>query len=969
MSPLRALLGLLCLAPLLGARPSQDEDPPSLTELQPAINAAIDGGVAALLRSQLLDGSWPDHQSGYRNGATSLCVYALIKSGLNPAHPSVRRALTYIEHNPPRKTYEVGCNLLLELALEREAPSAAAQEMLDDLLAWQHGDFGYAAGSGADLSNTQYGALALWAAKKLGLVVPADAWSELAERTLEYRQAEAEGQPISGARGFTYRPGQAQATGSMTTAGVSILAICAPHLTGRVQTQAAGAMRDGLGWLGHHFSSTSNPFGGAGWYEYYLYGVERVGALTEVDLVGEHDWYLEGARALVSRQQPTGTWSGNNAKTSFALLFLSRATAPVSGVGGNVSMRTYGGDDPAVAVNLRASGDSPLTLWISSFGDEVHEQWTFADDEERGPRVLSVEYLAPGGVLIPRAGEGQADWFQLVRAPADGWTEPGFDRRGWRSMRMGLGSTEHPSVAAATRWTSDEVWLRHEFEVDRAALVEPRLEVCLSSQRVVTNSAPQVDVLKLYDEESEFPAHLTRGQAESSTTQLEDGPRDNRNYLHVVGQRRDNPRISGWSFPIREEPEPGEFRFLRLRWRAGGAGVMVELLFDGGHNEARRFYSGELGIQNLRPTPVQLDDKAPSGWEEVVIDVWQHARDRTLTGIGLTPMEGEAWFDEIYLGREENDFNRLRRVREAPVLWGREPEGVEAQDIEGAGTELLELWLNGQRIPGLTQETRGYEVVVNSAELLPHFVEGTNLLALRARNSEAGRSLDVSLRDQRLLARIEGDAFTPTDFRRYATQARFPRPGSYEIRARVRLRDEDASEPGVLESPPLIVQVLEAGAEALYGYADDAAQNLLNDNVAQRIASSKVGNLGPELALDNSQARGWMSYPGDAAPRLSVSMRRAARADTLLLSPLSSTIVKNQPYGRPRRAHLFLNGEEDPLVIAFHPDAMTKTVVDLGRPVRLRSFELLIIDWERGEGGAQRSTGLAEVELQLRDAR
>lgn len=961
-----ALLAFLALAPLSSLLAAQEDELPTLPELQPDINRAIDQGVAHLLRTQLLDGSWPDHQGGYRNGATSLCAYALIKSGLSPEHPSVQRALVYLESTPPRKTYEVGCNLLLELSLNRETPSAAAQAMLDDLLDWQHGDFGYAGGGGADLSNTQYGALGMWVAHRMGLEVPDSAWAELAERTLAYREGGEEGAPISGARGFGYRPGNHKATGSMTAAGVSILAICSPHLSGRLLTQSERALRDGVGWLGHHFSSTTNPGGGAGWYEYYLYGVERVGALTELDLIGEHDWYLEGANQLVKKQQPSGAWSGSNDKTSFALLFLNRATAPISGVGGNVSMRTYGGDDPEVAVNVRASGDTPITLWISSFGDAIHEDYTFEDDEDKGPRVLSVEYLAPGGVLIPRAGEGESRWQHSLRAPAEGWTQLGFDERGWRPARMGFGSTEHPVVATATEWKSDAVWLRHEFEVDRDALVEPRLELCFSSQRVVRASAPEVDLLKLFDEESSFANLLGRGPADSSITPILEDDREGRMRLHVVGQRRDNPRIAGWSFPIREEPALGEFRYLHLRWKTEGAGVMVEALYDGGHQDARRYYAGELGIENLRPAPIQVEEKAPKGWESVVIDLWEHARDRTLTGIGLTPMQGEAWFDEIYLARADNGFRRMRRVREEPVLWGSRGE---AEALAASASEELEVWLNGERVAALERETNGYEIVAEQDALLPHFVDGRNLLAIRARNSEAGRSLDLSLRDQRLLARIEGDAFAPTQFERYAAQAHFPRPGTYQVRARVRLRDEFASDPVVLESPLLEVQVLEAGSEALLSYADDAAQNVLNGNVARSTNSSRLGNNGVAQALDNSQAQGWLSLPGDPAPRIEVDLRRAVRADTILLSPFGPGRVGDRRYGAPRRAHLFLNGEDEPILVAIHPDPLTKTVIALDRPVRLRSFELRIIDWAQPPGGAESCTGLAEVEAQLRATR
>ena len=963
MGRLGALTYLVWIACLCAPARAQDEPgAPALAELQPSINSAIDRGVAYLLGTQLLDGSWPDHQSGYRNGATSLCAYALVKSGLSPEHPSLRRALAYVEANPPRKTYEVGCNLLLLLALEPEQPSDAARAMLDDLLRWQHGDFGYGPGSGADLSNTQYAALALWAAARMGLEVPGEAWKELALRTLDYRVGGDE-QPVSGARGFSYRPGQERATGSMTTGGVSILAICMPYLSGRARTQSERALLDGLGWLEANFVPHTNP-GSGGHHLYYLYGVERVGALTERAHFGEHDWYLEGARELVEGQQPDGSWERGeirNVHTSFALLFLNRATAPVSAAGGNANLRTYGTDDPDVAVNVRASGDTPITLWISSFGDEVHEQWTFEEDGERGPRVLSVEYLTDGGVLLPRSDEGGSECLWLVHEPASGWNEVEFETRGWRKGRTGIGSLEDPTVVASTEWESDSIWLRQEFELDREALVEPRLEVYCSSSRAPLTSAPAVELLKLYDEEEGFAQLLSRGPQDSSVRQVSDGARRPQHSLHVQGTRRENTRIPGWSFPIREDPALGEFRYLHLRWRTEGAGVMVELPFEGHWDRPLRYYAGELGIENLREESIQVEKRAPKRWEEVVFDLWEdRGRDSVLSGLALTPMQGEAWFDQVYLGRDDGDFRRIRNARDEPLLWGPDAGAPEPEEHE-----ILELWLNGQLLCATRTETRGYEVLAGPDALLPLLREGRNMLALHARNGGAGRTIDVSLRDRRLLARVPGDASAPAGYERFAARARFQRPGRVAVRARVRLAQEGSNEPVVLESPDLSIDIVEAGAECLLEYAGDAARNLITGSGARASASSHLLRLEPRLAVDGSLATAWICYPGDQLPRYELQFGRALRADTLLLTAPRQAPGGVPRFGRPRRMELYVNGSDEAIPFAVDSDPMTKTVVGLGRAERVRSLELRVIDWPRTQDGQWTATGLAEVELQL----
>ncbi len=70
---------------------------------------------------------------------------------------------------------------------------------------------------------------------------------------------------------------------------------------------------------------------------YYLYGLERVGRLTNQRFIGRHDWYREGAEYLVSKQDRlSGFWKGvglaednPHIGTSFALLFLSKGRRPV----------------------------------------------------------------------------------------------------------------------------------------------------------------------------------------------------------------------------------------------------------------------------------------------------------------------------------------------------------------------------------------------------------------------------------------------------------------------------------------------------------------------------------------------------------------------------------------------------------------------------------------------------------------
>src|SRR5262249_54047864 len=141
-------------------------------------------------------------------------------------------------------------------------------------------------------------------------------------------------------------------TGSMTVAGIASIAILnqmllVPHeeLSGG-EANCCGESADdlpiqrGIALLGQegNFSVRSNP-GTHEYWIYYLCGLERAGRLTGTRFFGQHDWYREGAHALLARQERGGgSWheidddkDGKSAvvATSMALLFLAKGLAPV----------------------------------------------------------------------------------------------------------------------------------------------------------------------------------------------------------------------------------------------------------------------------------------------------------------------------------------------------------------------------------------------------------------------------------------------------------------------------------------------------------------------------------------------------------------------------------------------------------------------------------------------------------------
>jgi hypothetical protein len=418
--------------------PAPREAPPP--DFQPAIDAAIERGIATLLSRQLRDGSWQNVSTSFPGGQTALCAYALLRSGLAPAHPSVARALEVLSRTPASETYSAG---LMLMAFEATADPAWRDKMralLKELLAWESaGSWSYAPAvrPGAiyddalprtDLSNTQYAVLGLRAAQHAGLEVSDEAWSRALEATLALQEAPIEveaprkdgrtGTAKTPIAGFRYRPDRG-ISGSMTAAGVAIVSICRTALGKRIKAQtaleAARALQLGTAWLDHRFNLEQN-FGDseAQNHYYYLYGLERVGTLLGIEKFGEHAWYLEGARWLLKNQGEDGTWAvrgyGPSAwrevveetDTCFGMLFLRRASRLTVRTG-EPGLREEPERDPKAPVTLRATGRTEVALWIRGFGDAVLAR-------EGGVRIAAVEYLAGGAVIERVEGDPSKAW-------------------------------------------------------------------------------------------------------------------------------------------------------------------------------------------------------------------------------------------------------------------------------------------------------------------------------------------------------------------------------------------------------------------------------------------------------------------------------------------------------------------------------------------------------------------------------
>jgi hypothetical protein len=407
------LVGLLLSA--AGARAPmlpRAQDPEAQVPLPLEVNHAIASGVEHLKREQRPDGTWPGPDDVHPCGMGALVAYTLVRSGVRPSDPSLARALSALQACELKSVYSNAVLLMLIESLPaREAWRDRAQKALEFLLAQQHnGVWAYPWGE-PDMSNSQFALLGLRSAHRLGLTIPAEAVRDSAEELWRWQDRTG---------GFGYAKDRPP-TGGMTAATLAGFAVL-DELSAEVPSAASSLRKHGreresaVRWLAEHFAPSRNAYGVRGWTPTfglaYLWAVERFCGLTQRERLGERDWYGEGARFLLDRQNPGGEW-GRTEETCFALLFLRRATvSPPS----NIEELTAALEQNAKlrAEPLRASPEVPaIAEWL------LAGPWQGKADNS----ILVEPPFDPAKVRARERGKLAQQSFERVRLPTEAWCD------------------------------------------------------------------------------------------------------------------------------------------------------------------------------------------------------------------------------------------------------------------------------------------------------------------------------------------------------------------------------------------------------------------------------------------------------------------------------------------------------------------------------------------------------------------
>jgi hypothetical protein len=318
--------------------------PPDLDE---QIGSAITHGVDFLLQ-QFADGKLRGVQSNSGNGPgqDALAVYALLQAGeathdlrLGPNTPLVARMLDQLKALSMDNEDATYSHSLRAAALGVYHRAADKQTLRSDT-AWlisssMNGAYTYskpAPGSlrarlfgGWDNSNSQYGALGVWAALEAGIEVPNSFWKAVDKHWLSCQLPDGE---------WAYTGYGDMGRMSMTVAGITTLLVAEDQLDQHAVVATLGhapysaALLHGLTWLEAGNNSVRLP---ANWDTYALFGLERAALASGFKYFGSHDWYRELANRQLAQQQPDGSWTSTDPliDTAYTLLFLSRGRHPI----------------------------------------------------------------------------------------------------------------------------------------------------------------------------------------------------------------------------------------------------------------------------------------------------------------------------------------------------------------------------------------------------------------------------------------------------------------------------------------------------------------------------------------------------------------------------------------------------------------------------------------------------------------
>lgn len=471
---LRSLMTLFVLLLFCGFAGPRSADAATEEEIE----TARQKGVEFLKAQQGTDGSW--FFSGHTVGITALGGMALIENGVPVSDPSVELAHGFVRKNLSdlKSTYDLALAILFLSRVGDRDNRTPIRDMAARLIAGQNVEGGWTytcplvnaivltnsaqmpeppEGAG-DNSCTQFAVLGLWIASRWGVNID-DAMLRVGTRFIDTQMED-------GGWAYNHTADAPQSGNSMTYAGLFCLTVAKATELRKMQERAR-TEADGTERLQSDDSIDDDPVFARGLEKagafaqginqnqarYFLWSVERLGVLLELDTIGTTDWFDKGSDALVKSQREDGAWVnsnetwGNIADTSFAVLFLRKAN-----LGSDISRLLRG--EPAEKFSNMTKPDRPRYLKLTDALKEA-EAGDLIRVDGAGP--FDMPHIDIDKDITIEAGPGYAPVFRY---------DIGYDESGRRSR-----PEDDPNARFMLRVNSGTLTLEGlELQVDPPAL-------------------------------------------------------------------------------------------------------------------------------------------------------------------------------------------------------------------------------------------------------------------------------------------------------------------------------------------------------------------------------------------------------------------------------------------------------------------------------------------------------------------
>jgi hypothetical protein len=177
-------------------------------------------------------------------------------------------------------------------------------------------------------------------------------------------------------------------------------------------------------------------------------------------------------------------------------------------------------------------------------------------------------------------------------------------------------------------------------------------------RRLQMNQQTPEQPLAIFEDQPEFIEKLTQGAGQALID-------DKQKYsgkvsLQIKNSQKSNEVIPDFAIKIRQNPAPGEFRYLQFAWKKPQGNIALSLSVDGKFRTSKdkigyRYQAGGGALYN--GIAIRVDAIQPQEFTVITRDLYADFGEFTITGLGFAAVEGpDAWFDHVYLGRTPADF-------------------------------------------------------------------------------------------------------------------------------------------------------------------------------------------------------------------------------------------------------------------------------------------------------------------------